>query len=248
MTRTISLPQYEGPLDLLLDLVRQNKLDILNLPIAEVTRQFLDYMAAAGQLDLDLDSEWFHMAALLIHIKSRSLLPVVPENQAPDPRHELVRQLLDRDQLAGAAGFLQSQWSALGGWPPPPAPDPFPAPASEDNPGSHGSMTLLEVLELARKALTAVASAEELAIPSASVPMEEMLALIDRHLDPVPQGAPLDFTDLWRAVPTDQHRSALFLALLEAARARQIDLQQDGHMAPILIRRPPSVTSQRQSW
>ena len=248
MTRTVSLPQYEGPLDLLLDLVRQNQLDILDLPIAQVTRQFLDYMTAAEHLDLDLDSEWFHMAALLIHIKSRSLLPAAPENNEPDPRQELVRQLLDREQLAGAAGFLQAQWSAMGGWPPPPPPDPYPTLPGEENAGAHGSMTFLEILQLARKALTAVAAAEELEIPAASVPMEEMLALLDRHLAPLPHGTPLDFGELWRTVPTDQHRSALFLALLEAARSRQIDLEQDGHMAPILIRKPASAIPQPRSF
>ena len=106
MTRAVSLPQFEGPLDMLLSLVRQNQFDIRDLPIAEVTRQFLDYLNAAEQLDLDLDSEWFYMAALLIHIKSRSLLPAAPDEDPSDPREELVRQLLDREQLAGAAAFF----------------------------------------------------------------------------------------------------------------------------------------------
>jgi segregation and condensation protein A len=236
MMRPVSLPQYEGPLDLLLELVRRNELDIRNLPMAEVTRQFLEYLATAEKLDLDLDAEWFYMVSLLIQIKSRSLLPPAPEQDQADPREELVRQLLDRAQLAGAAAFLENQWAALGGWPAPPPPDSSLAANGEDNPGAHGSLTLLEVLQLAQRALATVAAAQDLAIPPAAVPMEEMLALLDRQLAELPAGGRLDFGDLWRKASSDQHRSALFLALLEAARSRRLDLEQDACFAPIWIR------------
>ncbi|MGH9455360.1 MAG: segregation and condensation protein A, partial [Terriglobia bacterium] len=74
----ISLPQYEGPLDLLLDLVRQHRLNILELPISEVTRQYLDYIHQAQELNIELGAEFIFMAATLILIKSRTLLPGAP--------------------------------------------------------------------------------------------------------------------------------------------------------------------------
>jgi segregation and condensation protein A len=234
--RHISLPQYEGPIDMLLALVRQNQFDIRDLPMAEVTRQFLEYLAAAEALDLDLDSEWFYMAALLIHIKSQSLLPATPEDPQPDARDELVRQLLDHHQLAGAAAFLETQWAALGGWPAPPPPDPEPSFADGENLSTRGSMTLVEILRLAQQALATVSSSQDLAISPASVPMEEMLALLDRQLTRIPAGGRLDFSQLWTEAPTDQHRSSLFLALLEAARSRRLELEQDECFAPIWIR------------
>lgn len=243
MTWTVSLPQYEGPIDMLLALVRQSEFDILNLPMAEVTRQFLEYLAAAEKLDLDLDSEWFYMAALLIHIKSRSLLPPASEEDQADPREELVRQLLDRDQLAGAASFLESQWAGVplrGDGPVPLPPDFSPSVNGDENTGTRGSLTLLEVLQLAQQALITMTAAPDLELPPTSVRMEEMLALLDRELAELPAGGRLDFSHLWTTAPSGQHRSALFLALLEAARAGQLDLKQDECFAPIWIQ-PPQV-------
>ena len=224
MTRVVSLPQYQGPLDMLLALVRQNEFDILDLPIAEVTRQYGDYLAAAGQCDLDLDSEWFYLAALLIHIKSRCLLPRDPEEEQTDPRSDLVRQLLDREQLTGAAAFLESQWAALGGWLAPPPPDVPVASVGEDNPGS---LTLLEVLQLAEAARASVAAAQEIEIPVDPVSTEEMEALLENELAELRPGARLDFSRLWNGVPSDQHRCSLLLALLEAARCRKLVVDQD---------------------
>jgi segregation and condensation protein A len=240
MTRTVSLPQYEGPLDLLLALVRERQLDIRNLPVAEVTRQFLAYLSTAGQLDLELDSEWFYTAALLIQIKSRSLLPESPGEDSTDPREELVRQLLDREELASATGFLESHWEALGGWPVPPPPDadPDPDPESAETSGAPGSLSVFEVLDLAQQALEAVAAAGNLEIPAATVTTEEMLGVLSQQVAELPPGGRLDFSALWLAAPSDRHRTALFLALLEAARGHQLELEQRGCFAPIRIERP----------
>jgi segregation and condensation protein A len=234
MTRAISLPQYEGPIEMLLMLVRQNEFDIRNLPIAEMTRRFLEYLAAAEKLDLDLDSEWFYVAALLIQIKSRCLLPVPGEPQT-DPRDELVQRLLDRNQLARTAAFLEGQWAAVGGWPAPPPPD-SPLPPSDGTSVTRGSMNLLEVLQLTQRALVSVANRQELELPSDPVPVEEMLRLLEQQVTEITAGGRLDFAQLWTSVPSNQHRSALFLALLEGARAGHLDLEQAEPFAPIWVR------------
>src|SRR5689334_23218080 len=95
----ISLPQFEGPLDLLLDLVRRHDIDIADVSIGEITRQYLDYLHAAEQLDIDLGADFAYIASLLIHIKSQSLLATDPESQQDDPRQELTRLLLSHEQL-----------------------------------------------------------------------------------------------------------------------------------------------------
>jgi len=107
----LSLPRFEGPLDLLLALVRKNQVDITEIPIAEITRQYLDYLDRATALDLELGSDFTLMAATLIHIKSRLLLPPDPEIAArePDPRQDLIRQLLHHEQVRQAAEFLRQQ-------------------------------------------------------------------------------------------------------------------------------------------
>src|SRR5277367_4817240 len=93
----VHLGQYDGPLDLLLDLIRKQQINIYDIPIASITRQYLEYMQRAAELDIELSSEFVYMAATLIHIKSRLLLPRDPELETitgeDDPRKELVDRL-----------------------------------------------------------------------------------------------------------------------------------------------------------
>ena len=106
----IKLDIFEGPLDLLLYLIKKNEIDIYNIPIALVTRQYLDYLNLIKSLNLDLAGEYLVMASTLIHIKSRMLLPVPeepsPEEMEDDPRAELVRQLLEHQAFKEAASLL----------------------------------------------------------------------------------------------------------------------------------------------
>ncbi len=235
MTPTVSLEHYEGPLDLLLARIRQQELDIFDLPIAEITGQFLKYLEAAERLDVNLGAEWFYTASLLIYIKSRSLLPQDPAVNEPDPRNELVRQLLDRDQLAGAVDFLEAQWASYGAWPAPPAPD-APEAVSSEEASVPGSISLLEVLQLAQRAVSSVTASQSIALPSDPVAVEDMVHLLERVLEGARHGSWLDFAEISAAQPSERHRSALFLALLELAQRRPLDLDQTECFAPIRIR------------
>lgn len=109
----VHLEQYEGPLDLLLDLIRKQQIDIRDIPIATITAQYLEYMDKARQLDMDLGAEFVYMAATLIHIKSRMLLPRDPELEGDkadeDPRQELVDRLLEHERFKNAAEMLQQK-------------------------------------------------------------------------------------------------------------------------------------------
>lgn len=109
----IELPEFEGPLDLLLHLITKHELDILNLPVAFVTERYLAYLELMKELNLDVASEYLVMAAKLIHIKSRMLLPQVPgeqdedaEEEQMDPREELIRRLLEYQKYKTAAAQL----------------------------------------------------------------------------------------------------------------------------------------------
>jgi segregation and condensation protein A len=105
----INLPVYEGPLDLLLDLIRKQEMDIHDIPIAKVTEQYLDYLHRLEKLDIDVSADFIYMAATLIHIKSKMLLPADPlagpEGQQ-DPREELVHRLLEHEKFKNAAQLL----------------------------------------------------------------------------------------------------------------------------------------------
>ncbi len=107
------LEQYDGPLDLLLDLIRKQEINIYDIPIASITKQYLDYMQRALALDIELSAEFVYMAATLIHIKSRLLLPKDPELEKmsgeEDPRKELVDRLLEHERFKNAAEMLQQK-------------------------------------------------------------------------------------------------------------------------------------------
>ncbi len=108
------LEQYDGPLDLLLDLIRKQQIDIRDIPISTITAQYLDYIEKAREMDMNLSAEFVFMAATLIHIKSRMLLPTDPglikgDDPADDPRHELVERLIEHEKFKNAAQMLQQK-------------------------------------------------------------------------------------------------------------------------------------------
>lgn len=107
----IKLDIFEGPLDLLLYLIKKNEIDIYNIPVALITEQYLQYLKMIKSLNLDLAGEYLVMASTLIHIKSRMLLPEPeePEEEEEDPRAELVRQLLEYQAFKEAAANLSQR-------------------------------------------------------------------------------------------------------------------------------------------
>jgi segregation and condensation protein A len=105
----VTLPIYEGPLDLLLDLIRKQEMDIHNIPIAQITEQYLDYLHGLEKLDIDVSADFIYMAATLIHVKSKMLLPPDPlagPDAQEDPRDELVHRLLEHEKFKNAAQLL----------------------------------------------------------------------------------------------------------------------------------------------
>ena len=111
---TVKLDTFEGPLDLLLFLIRKNEVNIYDIPIALITEQYLSYIELMQELNLDIASEFLVMAATLIHIKSRMLLPRPPteeeaEGEGEDPREALVRRLLEHERFKAAADQLHER-------------------------------------------------------------------------------------------------------------------------------------------
>jgi segregation and condensation protein A len=113
----VKLPAFEGPLDLLLHLIRVNEMDIFDIPIVEITRQYQDYLELMRQLDLEIVGEYLLVAATLMHIKSKMLLPHETEAEGEpeqDPRAELTRQLLEYQRAKQGAENLQALESVRG--------------------------------------------------------------------------------------------------------------------------------------
>jgi segregation and condensation protein A len=112
MAYKIKTAIFEGPLDLLLHLIRKNEVDIYDIPIAEITKQYMEYLELLKALDLNVAGEFILMASTLVHIKSKMLLPIEEEAQEEDdydPRDELVERLLEYQRFKEAAGELDSR-------------------------------------------------------------------------------------------------------------------------------------------
>lgn len=108
----IHLDTYDGPLDLLLDLIKKQEIDIHNIPIAQITGQYLDYLHKLDQLDMDISADFIYMAATLIYIKSKMLLPPDPlagPDEAVDPRADLVHRLVEHEKFKSAAQLLHQR-------------------------------------------------------------------------------------------------------------------------------------------
>jgi segregation and condensation protein A len=108
----IHLDTYDGPLDLLLDLIKKQEIDIHNIPIAKITGQYLEYLHKLEQLDMDISADFIYMAATLIYIKSKMLLPPDPlagPEESEDPRADLVQRLVEHEKFKSAAQLLHQR-------------------------------------------------------------------------------------------------------------------------------------------
>lgn len=230
----VKLEAYEGPLDLLLDLIRKQELNIYDIPIARITQQYLDYLHMMNELNIDLGGEFVFMAATLIYIKSRMLLPPDPnasEEELEDPRAELVHRLLEHEQFKNAAQMLQSKrvveeamWSK-------PGISEFAE--AEDEPGL--AVSVFDLISSFREILERAKKRPPLEIQREEVTVAEM---IDHVRDVLrSRRGPVLLDDLAAGFLSRQALVALLLALLELVRLHAILLRQKELFAPITLQR-----------
>ena len=240
---SIRLPIFDGPLDLLLHLIREDELEITDLPIAQVARQYLEYLGLMRELHLDVAAEYLVMAATLAWIKSRMLLPTTSEageDEGVDPRAELVARLLEYQRFQEAAAELGER-PLLGReiWAPP-GEAPPPVPESERD----LEVGLLPLLEAFRRALRRAQSGEFVhEVVTEAVTVRERVEAV---LDALDADEVVEFDALLRT-PEGRWASrpvlvATFLAILELARISALRIFQsrgdDGAPAgPIRLRR-----------
>jgi len=233
----IRLPEFEGPLDLLLHLIRKNEVDIHDIPIAPITRQYMEYLDLMKELNLDVAGEFMVMAATLIHIKSKMLVPVNPteaegEEETEDPRDELVRRLLEFQRYKEAAGLLhQKREIRAATWT---RPDTA-LPAFDDAGEEMLEAGLYDLIgafkELLERRKTLLAHEVEHEGKSVEERMEELL-------DMLREGQSLEFLELFASEETKPGMILTFLALLELIRLKRIKVYQRGLFGPIRVFRP----------
>jgi segregation and condensation protein A len=233
----IRLPLFEGPLDLLLFLIKREKIDIHDIPIAPITRQYMEYLDLMRELSLDVAGEFMVMAATLIHIKSKMLVPVEPteaegEEEHVDPREELVQRLLEFQRYKEAAGVLHQQAQIRAAqWTRPDTVLPRFDDAGEEMLEAGLYDLIAAFKELLDRRRTLLAHEVEAEGPPVEQRMEELLAMIR-------EGESLEFLALFASLETKAEMITTFLALLELIRLRRVRVYQRGMFAPIRVFRP----------
>ena len=219
------LAHYEGPLDLLLDLIRKQEINIYDIPIASVTAQYLEYMERAAELDMELSSEFVYMAATLIHIKSRMLLPRDPElekiSPEEDPRTELVERLLEHERFKNAAEMLQQKrmveeavWSN-------PQIEQFMS--EDDNPGL--AVTIFDLVKTFQAVLERAKSRPIYNVNKENVTVPDMIRYLEATLKSR-KNVPVSATELFEKQHSRRAMICLFLAILELVKMQAIALTQ----------------------
>lgn len=226
---------YDGPLDLLLDLIRKQDIDIYNIPIAQITAQYLTYVERMKEFDVDVASDFIYMASVLIQIKSRMLLPRDPDLPADaqeDPRAELVSRLLEHEKFKMAAQMLlqrqQIEEAVLSN------------PALKEFKNAEGTEAELaaDVVDLVRTFQQIIDRAKKrpiLNVDEDAVTVTQMIDYFKRRL--MMEDRPIRLKNLLRTLQTRNALVCAFLALLEMVRLQAIMLRQEHVFGEILIKK-----------
>ncbi len=217
---TVDLDRFQGPLDLLLHLIRQQDIDVFDIPISKITEQFLKAIRGIGADQLDHAGEFLEMAATLVRIKAQMLLPRHEDDEDQDPRAELVRRLLEYEQIREISHRLSSAEAerarrfAKGYVPPRPRPEPVDTPLET---------TWEEVFEAALGVTLPEAVDRRHRVTTRPVAMEDKVTLI---LETLADVARVEFSRLLRGFESRMHGVMTLLAGLELTRRRTLFLRQ----------------------
>jgi len=229
----VRLQVFEGPLDLLLHLIKKNEVDIYDIPIALITQQYLDYLDLMQELDLDVVGEFLVMAATLIHIKSRMLLPrpdPTQEDPEEDPREALVRRLIEHQRFKAAAELLHEreiQRSAQWG-----RPDGRIAEVVGEAPEPEIEVDLFSLMAAFRQVLERARARPRVLLPPEQMPIETR---IEQLLARLSETDACGFEELFADVQTRGGMIVTFLALLEMIRLKMVRVFQQGNFGAIRV-------------
>ena len=231
------LEQYDGPLDLLLDLIRKQQINIYDIPIAQITAQYLDYMQRALELDIELSSEFVYMAATLIHIKSKLLLPQDPLlaeiSPEEDPRQELVERLIEHERFKNAAEMLQQKrmveeatWS-----------NPQIAQFLSEDEGPALAVSIFDLVKTLQGVLERARTRPNYEISNEEVSVPEMMQFLQQQLIRSRSQMKLSATQLFEKQRSRRAMICLFLAILELVKRQAIELTQGEAFGDIALQK-----------
>jgi len=235
----VRLQNFEGPLDLLLHLIKKNEVNVHDIPIALITQQYLEAVGLMQELDLDVAGEFLVMAATLIHIKSKMLLPrpetaAGVEGEIEDPRDALVRRLLEHQKFKAAAGLLHereqlraAQWAR---------PDEAVAHIAGDEYEPELEVDLFSLLTAFQSVIERAKQRPKVLLPPEQIPVETR---IDQLLARLSETEAMGFEDLFSDVNDRGGLIVTFLALLEMIRLKLVRVFQAGSFGPIRVYKRP---------
>jgi segregation and condensation protein A len=229
----VRLTNFEGPLDLLLHLIKRNEVNIYDIPITLITKQYIDYIDLMQEMNLDVAGEFLVMAATLIHIKSRMLLPradPAQEDPEEDPREALMRRLLEHQKFKAAAELLHeretlrsAQWTR---------PDGPIAEIAGEPPEPEIEVDLFSLISAFRAVVERAKARPKLYLPSEQIPIEDR---IEQLMGRLSETDAIGFEELFDDIQSRAGLVVTFLAVLEMIRLKLIRVFQTGVVGPIRI-------------
>ena len=232
------LEHYDGPLDLLLDLIRKQEINIYDIPIAKITQQYLEYVQQAAAMNMELSAEFVYMAATLIHIKSKMLLPRDPElaklEPEEDPRKELVERLLEHERFKTAAEMLQQKrvveeavWSN-------PQIEQF---RNEEGMEPGLTVSLFDLVKTFQTILERTKNKPLYEVKGEEVSVPDMIRYVRQIFEKDKRNDVVSATELFERQKTRRAMICLFLALLELVKLQAVGLAQADAFGDIGLKR-----------
>jgi segregation and condensation protein A len=231
----INIPMYEGPLELLMDLIKQQKMSIHDIQISKITAQYLDYLHKLEELDVDVSSEFIYMAATLIYIKSKMLLPPDPlagPKEQEDPRADLVQRLVEHEKFKNAAQLLyQKQQIEENVWSKPDK-------SLYNDEGTEGDLvvSLVDLVKVFQQVLERKKEVSRIELRHEEFTVAQMIAALRAQILSSADSS-VNLIQFFEACPSRHAMIVAFLAVLEMVKLQAVALVQENQFGEILVRK-----------
>src|SRR5271155_4572256 len=232
----IQIPMYEGPLDLLLDLIKKQEMSIHDIQIAKITSQYLDYLHQLEKMDVDVSAEFIYMAATLIYIKSKMLLPpdpmAGPEDAGGDPRAELVQRLVEHEKFKNAAQLLyQKQQIEENVWS-------VPDKSLYNTEGTEGELvvSLVDLVKVFQQVLERRKEISRIDLQHEQFTVAQMMAQLRAQILASDDNS-VKLIEFFEACPSRHAMIVAFLAVLEMVKLQAVGLAQEKQFGEIVVKK-----------
>ena len=232
----INIPLYEGPLDLLLDLIKKQEMSIHDIQIAKITSQYLDYLHKLEELNVDVSADFIYMAATLIYIKSKMLLPpdplASPEEQSADPRADLVQRLVEHEKFKNAAQLLyQKQQIEENVWSKPDK-------SLYHDEGTEGELvvSMVDLVRVFQQVLERRKEVSRIELQHEQFTVAQMMAQLRAQILASDDNT-VNFIRFFEACPSRHAMIVAFLAVLEMVKMQAIAMAQEKQFGEIVLRK-----------